>query len=229
MGEIPRLLATEQLPKFMKVLTGCKVPDPQILFMAVGDAYTDRAPLQVGQFESGIEIEDDLGRLFLEGGGGADITESYELALYFMSRHTSLDCWEKRATRGYLFVIGDEIPYPQVKRPEVRDWTGDALQADIPVPELIAELQQTYAVYHVLTKMTSNWGNATVSRRWARLLGQNVLRLEDPAGICELIASTIGVAEGKVDLDHLAGDLQKAGSSGSVARAVRKALHQVGG
>ena len=28
MGDIPRLLATEQLPKFMKVLTDCKVRGP---------------------------------------------------------------------------------------------------------------------------------------------------------------------------------------------------------
>ena len=45
------------------------------------------------------------------------------------------------------------------------------------------------------------------------LLGQNVLRLEEPAGICELIASTIGVAEGKVDLEDLADDLKEAGSA----------------
>src|SRR5512141_1864638 len=47
MGAIPHLLATEQLPKFMKVLTDCKLPDPQLLFVAVGDATSDGAPLQV--------------------------------------------------------------------------------------------------------------------------------------------------------------------------------------
>src|SRR4051812_8990693 len=48
MGAIPKLLASEQLPKFMKLLTDCRVPDPQLLFMAVGDAISDSAPLQVG-------------------------------------------------------------------------------------------------------------------------------------------------------------------------------------
>ena len=93
--------------------------DPQILFGAIGDATCDRAPLQVGQFESDNRMDDDLGRILLEGGGGGQKTESYELALYFMARHTAIDCYEKRGQRGYLFVIGDEMAYPQVKPAEV--------------------------------------------------------------------------------------------------------------
>ena len=48
MGDIPKRLATKELPNFMKLLTDCRVQDPQLLFMAVGDATSDRAPLQVG-------------------------------------------------------------------------------------------------------------------------------------------------------------------------------------
>src|SRR5438128_2290378 len=71
MGQIPRLLATQQLPIFMKILLECQIPDPQILFMAVGDATSDRAPLQVGQFESTGELMDQwLTWSYLEGGGG---------------------------------------------------------------------------------------------------------------------------------------------------------------
>ncbi len=45
MGEIPKLMATQQLPNFMKVLTDCQIRDPQILFMAIGNAMSDSAPL----------------------------------------------------------------------------------------------------------------------------------------------------------------------------------------
>src|SRR5262249_20962526 len=126
------------------------------------------------------------------------------------------------------FVIGDEIPYANVKRKEVGAIIGDGMQANIPVEEVVAELQRKYDVYHVLPKMTSNWNNPAVHRRWVELLGQNALRLEEPAAICELIASTIGVAEGKVDLEHLTDDLQEAGSSAVLARAVRNSLVEVG-
>jgi hypothetical protein len=228
MQSVPRVLQAH-LPKLMGLLIRKGYLDhPQILIGAIGDATCDTAPLQVGQFESGIEIEEDLGKLYLEGGGGGHITESYELALYFMARHTAIDCHEKRGQRGYLFVIGDEIPYAKVKRPEVEAFIGYGLQSNLPVEEVIAELKRTYDVYHVLPKMTSNWNKSEVRRRWVELLGQNALRLEKPAAICELIASTIGVAQGKVDLEHLTDDLRQAGSSAATAQAVRKALVEVG-
>lgn len=229
MQGVPRILQ-ENLPKLMGLLIRKGYLDhPQILIGAIGDATCDGAPLQVGQFESGIEIEEDLGKLFLEGGGGGHITESYELAMYFMARHTSIDCLEKRGKRGYLFVIGDETPYPRIKRREVQHVIGDKLQADLPIEDLIEELERTYDVYYILPKLTHHWSNPTVHRRWVELLGQNVLRLEDPAGICELIAATIAIAEGKADLVHLAHDLQEAGANRSIARAVAEALAPVAG
>src|SRR5438552_444688 len=131
MQGVPRVLQAH-LPKLMGLLIRKGYLDhPQILIGAIGDATCDAAPLQVGQFESGIEIEEDLGKLYLEGGGGGHITESYELALYFMARHTATDCYEKRGRRGYLFVIGDEIPYAKVKRKEVTAIIGKELQKDL--------------------------------------------------------------------------------------------------
>jgi hypothetical protein len=225
MQTVPRIVQ-QNLPRLMGLLTdkGC-LEHPQILIGAIGDAVCDAAPLQVGQFESGIEIDGDLAKLYLEGGGGGQVTESYELAMYFMARHTAIDCHEKRGQRGHLFIIGDEMPYPRVKRREVQSVIGDVLQADLPIEELIDELRQRYEVYFILPKLTSHWNNPTVLRRWQKLLGQNVLRLEDPTGICELIAFTIGIAEGKLELDDVAGHLGNSGSSGPVAQAVVKALH----
>jgi hypothetical protein len=228
MRQVPRILQAN-LPRLMGLLIRKGyLEHPQILIGAIGDATCDKAPLQVGQFESGIEIEEDLGKLFLEGGGGGQIMESYEMALYFMARHTAIDCYEKRGRRGYLFIIGDEAPYAELKREEVATRLGDRLQGNIPVQNVIAELQRTYDVYYVLPKMTMYWNNNKVHRRWIDLLGQNFLRLQDPAGICELIASTIGLAENKVDLEGLGNDLREAGASTTITRAVSQALESFG-
>src|SRR5436190_15318004 len=157
MQGVPRVLQAH-LPQLMGLLIRKGYLDhPQILIGAIGDATCDAAPLQVGQFESGIEIEEDLGKLYLEGGGGGHITESYELALYFMARHTAIDCYEKRRRRGYQFVIGDEIPYPKVKRKEVARVIGDTLQADLPIEEVLESLRQRFDVYYVIPKMTHHW------------------------------------------------------------------------
>jgi hypothetical protein len=224
MQTVPRILQAN-LPRLMNLLIDRGyLEHPHIMVGGIGDATCDRASLQIGQFEAGIEIEEDLGKLFLEGGGGPHITESYELAMYFMAHHTAIDCHEKRGQPGYLFIIGDEVPYHAVKRVEVERVIGDKLQADIPVEEVIAELQRLYEVYFIIPRLTHHWRNESVHSRWVQLLGQNVLRLEDPAGICELVASTIGLAEGRVDYAHLQDELQKAGSSNTVVQAVGKAL-----
>jgi hypothetical protein len=149
--------------------------------------------------------------------------------MYFMARHTSIDCFEKRGKRGYLFVIGDEIPYPRVKRKEVSRIVGDHLQGDVTIEALVRELEKRFDLYYVLPRLTSHWDNAEVHRRWVELLGQNVLRLEDPSGICELIAGTIGVAEGVLDPTRVEEDLEEAGCGQDVARAVGRALGDLPG
>jgi hypothetical protein len=65
-----------------------------------------------------------------------------------MARHTAIDCYAKRGRRGYLFVIGDEMAYPQVKSAEVRGVVGGGLQAPLPLPALIDEV--TARVGHLL-------------------------------------------------------------------------------
>jgi hypothetical protein len=125
MGEIPRLMATQQLPNFMKVLMDCQVRDPQILFMALGNATSDEAPLQVGQFESTAELMDQwLTWTYLEGHGGGE-GESYDLAFYFLAAHTEMDCMVKRKKRGYLFMTGDETPFPALSKHIVDGIVGD--------------------------------------------------------------------------------------------------------
>jgi hypothetical protein len=59
---------------------------PHVLFGAYNDATTpSKAPLQIGQYELGNEMDLALSHIYLEGGGGGHITESGELALYFLT------------------------------------------------------------------------------------------------------------------------------------------------
>ncbi|WP_250292298.1 hypothetical protein [Frankia sp. CiP1_Cm_nod1] len=223
MGQVPRTLQTK-LPDLLGLLIRKGyVDDPQILFGAVGDATCDRVPLQIGQFESDNRMDDHLGNIFIEGGGGGQKTESYELALYFMARHTSTDCYEKRGKRGYLFLIGDEMPYRRVKRKEVAAVIGDKLAEDIPVEHIVAEAQRRYEVYYILPQGASHAGDSEVLAAWRALLGQNVIELDDLDAVCETIALTIGLAEDAIDLDEGLGHLNETGGDAPVD-AVGKAL-----
>jgi hypothetical protein len=194
MGEIPTLLATKQLPTFMKVLTDCGVRDPQLLFVAVGDATSDRAPLQVGQFEATAELMDQwLTWSYLEGRGGPGDKESYELALYFLALHTEMDCVVKRQKRGYMFMTGDELPYPALSRHVVDTILGDRLDEDLSCEEIVAELQKTYAPFFIIPDPARA---RRCERRWRDLLGDHVLVMQSAVDTCFVTAGAILLGEG---------------------------------
>jgi hypothetical protein len=226
MRSVPRMLQAK-LPQLLGLLQRKGyVAHPQLMFGAIGDATCDLAPLQVGQFESDNRLDDDLGRILLEGGGGGQMTESYELAMYFMARHTELDCYTKRGRRGYLFIIGDEMPYNRIKPGEVERVIGDRLEHAIPTGDLVAELRRMYDVYFILPSGSSYAGDRGVLDAWRDLLGQNVINLDDLDAVCETIALTVGLGEDAIDLDAGLDDLRDVGST--AAATVGKALAAVG-
>ncbi|MCC6215455.1 MAG: VWA domain-containing protein [Polyangiaceae bacterium] len=219
MGEIPRLLASRELPSFMKVLESCKVPDPQVLFAAIGNAGWDRAPLQVGQFESTADLMDRwLTSIYLEGGGGNEY-ESYELALYFFATHTEMDCWVKRKHRGYLFVTGDEPPWPALPKEHVEAVLGERLDADVPTLEVVAELRRTFHPFFLIPDP----GRRGCERVWRDLLGDAVICMETPEDTCYVAGGAVALGEGVArDLDALARLLEAAGATRErTARVVR--------
>ncbi|MFI0349901.1 hypothetical protein [Actinomadura sp. 9N407] len=222
MGTVPRTLQTKLPDLLGLLLRKGYVEHPHIMFGAVGDATCDRAPLQVGQFEADNRMDDDLGKILLEGGGGGQMRESYELAMYFMARHTALDCFEKRGKRGYLFMIGDELAYPKAKRREIAKVIGAAPDDDIPIEDLIRELQRMYDVYFIIPKGGYHSRDPKLKEFWRDLLGQHVLYLDDPGAVCETIALTIGLAEDAIDLDEGLAHLDEVGSDAgaSVSRAL---------
>jgi hypothetical protein len=225
MGHVPRRLQ-QKLPRLHGLLErGRYVTDPQILFGAIGDATCDRAPLQVGQFESDNRMDDDLGRILLEGGGGGQMTESYELAMYFMARHTAHDAYERRGRRGYLFIIGDEMAYPRVKAHEVRAVVGDKAVQDIPLTRMLAEVQERYDTWYLLPTAAAYGGNRRVLGFWRRLLGQQAVELDDLDAVCETIALVIGLGEEATDLEAGLDELADAGTARTVSRALSSIPH----
>ncbi len=209
MQRVPRQLQ-ERLPDLLGLLNeGRYVSDPQIMFGAIGDADSDRVPLQVAQFESDNRMDEQLRQIFLEGGGGGQKSESYELAAWFMAHKVSADAIERRGRKGYLFIIGDEMNKPVLKARHLREVLGVEVTQDVDVRTLYAELQRTWNVYFVLPRLTAYWDDREVADHWRELLGQRFLRLEDPASVCELIAVTIGMEDGYVDLRQGRDDVRR--------------------
>ena len=88
----------------------------------------------------------------------------------------------------------------------------------------MAEAQEKWDVYYILPDMTSYYNDPAVINCWRRLLGQNAIKLPDPAGISEMIASLVGLAEGAAATADVERHLKEAGASRKVLRAVREAI-----
>jgi len=223
MSDVPRIFV-EKLGTLMATLVKKDfLQHPHVLFGAIGDATCDKVPLQVGQFESGNEMDEALSLIVLESGGGAHNTESYELGMYYMARHTDMHHITKRGGKGYLFLMGDEIPYPKVKRTEIKAIIGDDLQEDIPLEVILAELREKFEVFWIIPGGTSHFNDDAVIKPLRELFGQNLIKLENPTDVCEVIASTIGVNEG-YDLHDVGIALKDVGAD---AKAVDRATNAV--
>jgi len=221
MGNIPHQLATRELPTFMSLLTACGIADPQIQFMAIGDATSDRAALQVGQFESTAELMDQwLTWSFIEGGGGGSGEESYELAFYMAAQHTDLDCWVKRRKKGYLFLTGDERPYPAVSRHQIEALVGERLDHDLPIEEVIAAASETFHLFFLIPDLHRR---RNCEARWRELLGDHVICMESPDDTCAVAASIVALTEG-ANLNTLPDTLTAQGIRSERISAIMRAL-----
>lgn len=200
MGMIADALAREGLGVMVEeILKRKPVSDPHIMCMGIGDAYHDSAPLQVTQFEADITIAKQLEEIWLEKGGGGNSFESYNLPWYFAAMHTSIDCFEKRGKKGYLFTIGDEEAPAKVLRSQIETIFGDNVQSDYTTEQLLNMASKMYHVFHIVVEEGSHARThlSQVMDSWTKLLGQKVLRLSNYKNLAEVVVSAIEVNEGK--------------------------------
>lgn len=226
MGQVPEIVQGKLNSLMTLLLKKGYVDHPQIMAGAIGDSYTDQAPIQVGQFESSIAIEDHLTNIYIEGGGGGQVHESYGLFLYYLARHTSTDAWEKRKKKGYIFITGDEKSHP-ITKDHVKKWIGDDIEENLSFEQILKEVQEKWEVFFILPNMTSYYNDPGVNDFWKNHLGEKFLKLDDPNGVAELIATTIGLMEGRADTNQIEDDLADVGVDSRTANAITKSLSKL--
>ncbi len=175
------------------------VSDPHVMCMAVGDAWCDRAPLQATQFETDIRLADQLSDFWIEGNGGGNSYESYNLPWYFAATKTRCDAFLKRRKKGYLFTVGDEPPPPYLEAAHVQKFLGDdSLRQSLSTRDVLAMASKQWEIFHIIVEEGSYCRRAPqeTKRAWQALLGQRAIGLSDHSNLAELIVSTIQVIEG---------------------------------
>ncbi len=192
MGLVPEVIVKETLPELVGSIIEAGIPDPQVLFLGLGDFVYDNAPLQIGQFESSAELLDRwLTKVYLEGGGGGNNCESYNLAWLVAARHTSMDCWEKRRRRGFVFTIGDEPCSPAIPSDIIARLTTEKQASTISSAELLKEARERFHVCHF--HLEHDEASASEERKsgWLDLLGQDFMLFKDHKIIAKRIAQVV--------------------------------------
>ena len=172
------------------------LPDPQVAIWANDDIYNcgnqimePGLAFQCSDWESDIRIDDRIRDLYLVGNGWGNGRESYDLGFYLAARKVALDCFEKRGRKGYIFVYADENIPPTCDVEPVKLVFGDKIESDIPIKTLISEAQEKFNIWVIWP----HGGYPESKKRSIKLFGvDNVLVLENPSLICELIGATIG-------------------------------------
>lgn len=188
------------LSKFVEELYDKRpIAYPHLMFMAIGDAYTDSAPLQVTQFETDIKIAEQLHNIYFEGCGGGNNGESYLAAWYFAARHTKIDCLEKRGEKGILITIGDEPNHKYLKKNQIKEIFGDDVDEDLSAEQLLNEVTRGYEVFHFLV---GNYEYHDSLDCWRKLLGERAMIVTDHTKIPEIIEAILEVLIGRKDVDQ---------------------------
>lgn len=196
------------------------VPDPHLMVIAIGDVDHDKSPVQATQFETDLTIAKQTEQIFLEGGGGGNSHESYDVAWYMAAMRTSTDV-ELRGKKGYIFTVGDEETPIGLTRAKIQEFFGDEATEDLTTEQLLAMAEERFHVFHIIVEEGSHVrmrGIDYVKESWQRLLGQRVLLLSDHKNLAEVIISAIQINEGAT-LDSVA-KTWSAATALVVARAV---------
>jgi len=196
MGVLAEIIIKQGLGTIMKAIYDRRpVTDPHILCMALGDAFTDTAPLQVTQFEASVEpLTNQVRKLYLEGNGGGNGGESYALAWLFAASKTKCDAF-KHGRKGFVFTIGDEAPHRTVTREQAKRFAGVSVEADLNARSLLESLKDDWQVFHLIVE-TSSTKEQDAVKKWRELLGERAVVVSDIERLPEVIVSLLQAIAG---------------------------------
>jgi len=193
--------------------------DPAISFAAVGDAYCDKAPIQICNFSQSRELDDYLSRIWLEGGGGGQNRESYELVAYYYLNH----CILTRPELSFLFITGDEGFYPELNPGQVKKIFGDSTEK-LNSSTVFRNLQKKFNVFLLHKKYDYDNQDKSIMTQWREVLGERVLVLSDPKSVIDVMLGAIALTSGTRNLDTYLDDMKGRGQTAKRLKNVESTL-----
>lgn len=197
--------------------------DFDIAFCAVGDAYTDNYPLQIGSFAKGIELDSWLEKIVLEGAGGGQRHESYELAAYYLYKNTKF----APGSEPIIFFIGDESPYATVDKDQAEEYGIECPENGIePFKLLRGKVKDN--VFMLLNKYNGYMEDQEIVDNWQRALADDhVIRIGEEKAIMDLMLGVISMVSSSRTLDTYRIDMLDRGQTQARIEGVTKSLESL--
>lgn len=179
------------------------VEDCEFSVAIVGDAECDSKGLQVQGFTKGIGLVDVLKNLEIEGGGGSNECESYDLAALYYARKVEMP----KAVTPVLIYIADEGVYSTVNHGWAKKWAHVDLDKTLRSTDLFEELKKKFSVYCIRkhygnqVKNDAMYGsNLKIHHQWENLIGADrIAILNDPQRVVDVIFGLLAYETNKVD------------------------------
>lgn len=157
----------DRLPLFCQTLAKYR-PDVEISFSVIGDAYSDRFPLQTADFGKGPALDEYLNAFYPEGGGGGQNRETYELWAYYMLKHAETP----NAVSPFMIIMGDEAYYDTVSHDQVKHYTGEDVKEDVDSRSVWNLLKQRYNIFLLHKPYTAGTDDSDILACWYDVLGR---------------------------------------------------------
>ena len=170
-------------------------PNMEISFAAIGDAHSDQYPIQVRGFNKGTELKNELEKLVIEGNGGGQSSESYELTALYYARNANMP----NAARPIMIIIGDEGFYDTITKAHAKFAHVSLQDSHLNTKELFRELQEKFSVY-LIRKPYDSGGEATIQKRWEELIGEeHIAMLPSADRVVDVIFGILAQEKNRVD------------------------------
>eukprot|EP01080_Neovahlkampfia_damariscottae_P001939 gene1939-1447_t len=197
-----------------------QLDDPAVSFCAIGDVKSDDAPFQVTDFGQGKQIDELISKIYLEGGGGGNSIESYDLAGYFINNFMDMT----QSKIPFIFFTGDEGLYTTLKKKHLKEYFN-INEKDQSVEEIFSELTKNYNVFHLHKPYWDEKADEKIKQQWGEHIGEeNVLVFESAKACVDVMLGAIALKSGSRTLEKYIKDMEDRGQERERIEEVTKSL-----
>lgn len=224
MGDFPRTL-WDKLPMIAGQLKELGyLRDPEISLAAVGDAVSDSAPIQICDFVKAKDLDASMKKLWLEGMGGGQEVESYELTAYYYANKVELP----KAEMPIFIFIGDEGFRTELDSRTLNNHFGGR-QEGVSAQAVFAKLKEKFKgnVFLIHKQYSSGGGYAdkAIVNQWQDALGsEKVIILGENMAIGDIILGIFALVSSKRTLTEYLADMVKREQTPARVASVKASL-----